>query len=166
MGSKQCTKCKEIKPFSEFGKDRNRGEHGLTYQCKACRNPQAKKWRDENPEKVKLINKESKAKRKEYYDNPERKLKYRSLELKRAFGLTHEDYEKMLAEQNGVCKICKRYRTASNKNHMAIDHCHKTGKIRGILCNWCNRGLGVFEDNLEFLENAKIYLLESKKDEK
>jgi len=64
----------------------------------------------------------------------------------------------MLKEQNGVCKICKRFRIASNKGHMTVDHCHKTGIIRGILCNWCNRGIGLFEDNLEFLENAKQYL--------
>ena len=77
--------------------------------------------------------------------------------------LTHTDYEKMLKNQKGVCAICKRHRVASNKEYMVIDHCHETGNVRGILCNWCNRGLGVFEDSEYFLKNAIKYLKESKK---
>jgi len=111
-----------------------------------------------NPEKVKEINKLSKEKRKEYYSSPERKFKYRNLELKRAFGITHKEYEQLLSKQNGVCGICKRYKIAKNKFHMTIDHSHKNGEIRGILCSSCNTGLGLFEDNVDFLENAKKYL--------
>ena len=156
--TKLCYKCGKEKPFSDFGKDRRR-KFGLTSACKACRNPQAKAWRDKNREYVKIINARSREKRKDYYSDPQRKIKYRSIELLRKFGLSHADYENILAKQNGVCLICQRYRVASNKYHMTIDHCHKTNKIRGILCTWCNKAIGLFEDNLELLERAKKYLL-------
>lgn len=154
---KTCNGCNQNLELSLFGKDKSNRD-GLTHRCKSCRNPQSKAWRLKNPEKVKEINLKNKNSRKEYYDSPERKRKYRSLELKRAFGITADDYDKMLLKQNGVCCICKKHRVASNKYHMTVDHCHKTGKIRGILCTWCNRGIGLFEDNIEFLENAKIYI--------
>lgn len=157
VNEKFCHKCNTLKLFSEFGKDKHR-KYGLTSACKSCRNPQSKLWREKNIDKVKFLNALNREKRKDYYSDPINKIKFRSMELKRKFGLTHEQYEEMLKLQNGVCLICKRYRIASNKHHMVIDHCHKTGKIRGILCNWCNRGIGLFEDNLELLENAKLYL--------
>jgi len=154
---KYCGKCDKVKPISNFGSDRKR-KYGLTSACKACRNPQSKAWRDKNKEYVKEINKKSRDKRKEYYSDPERMLKYRNLELKRKFGITHEQYEKILAQQKGICAICKKFRLNKGKKYMAIDHCHKSGKIRGILCHFCNRGLGSFEDSQDFLINAIKYL--------
>ena len=74
------------------------------------------------------------------------------------FGITHDDYERLLKLQNGVCKICKKFKLQSNKNHMAIDHCHKSGKIRGILCGDCNKSLGGFFDNINYLKRAIKYL--------
>lgn len=155
--TKLCRKCNHNKPFSDFGKDIHR-KNGITTACKSCRNPQSKAWRDKNKEYVKEINVRSKAKRKEYYDSPERKIKYRSLDLERRFGLTHEDYLRMLELQGGVCAICGKVRLNKGKYHMAIDHCHKSGKVRGILCGWCNKGLGLFDDKPEFLNKAIEYL--------
>lgn len=58
------------------------------------------------------------------------------------FGLTIEKYDKMLHDQNGVCAICS---CAPNGTRLAVDHCHSTGAVRGLLCHTCNRHLGIYE---------------------
>ena len=60
----------------------------------------------------------------------------------------------MLAQQNGLCAICKR----KPKKKLGVDHCHVTGVVRGLLCNKCNSGLGFYEDNPAFLRTATAYL--------
>jgi len=84
----------------------------------------------------------------------------RSSGLERTYGITPEDYNQMLKEQDGRCAICLGDDPKSPKrvNHWYIDHCHTTGKIRGLLCNACNRALGNFGDSIETLENAILYL--------
>lgn len=94
-------------------------------------------------------------------DNP-RKIK--NYMLKSNYGITIEDYERILQKQNGVCAICKcpdEYRDV-----LSVDHCHKTGEVRGLLCNLCNTGLGRFEDNPALLASALKYLLRENQDEK
>jgi hypothetical protein len=71
------------------------------------------------------------------------------------YGITDQQYREMLVEQNGKCAICKKPPT---DRRLAVDHCHTTGKVRGLLCMKCNTGLGHFEDNLKFLEEAQEYL--------
>lgn len=134
----------------------------MTFACKKCRNKWSYNWAKNNPEKVKKSNEDYKPYRKEYYSKSETKTKYRNAFLKREYGITIKEYDIMLEKQNGVCSICKRFRLFQDKEYMAVDHCHKTGKVRGILCSNCNRALGLLEDNLEFLENAKIYLKDKK----
>jgi hypothetical protein len=81
----------------------------------------------------------------------------KSLLLKRNYGISLDEYNEILNKQKGCCKICdKHYSTF--KKALAVDHDHSTGKIRGLLCNHCNRGLGYFFDNLKLLENAINYL--------
>lgn len=63
----------------------------------------------------------------------------------------------MNAAQNGVCAICKK--TCTCGRSLAVDHNHKTGKVRALLCSRCNRGLGLFMENPEYLNAAKEYLL-------
>ena len=76
--------------------------------------------------------------------------------LMRTYGITKEAYDTMMTLQNGVCAICEgRY---DDKKKLAIDHCHDTGTIRGLLCNKCNRGLGMFEDDPTLLNKAVEYL--------
>ncbi len=154
---KFCRKCNTPKPLDAFGKDSKR-KGGVTSACKNCRNKNSYKWNKENPDKVKEANKLHKLTRKEYYSDPERKLKYRNLDLQRRFGVTHTEYENMLKSQNGACAICKKFRLNKGKKHMAIDHCHKTGKVRGVLCHICNRGLGMFDDSQDLLTQAIEYL--------
>lgn len=77
------------------------------------------------------------------------------LNLRDRFGLTVEQYNSMLEAQGGVCAICKR---PKRKRRLAVDHDHKTGMIRGLLCSPCNTSLGGFGDNSETLTNAIVYL--------
>jgi hypothetical protein len=77
--------------------------------------------------------------------------------------MTNEDYYSLLAEQNGVCKICGSddplmKSSFSGERRFSIDHCHTTGVVRGLLCANCNNGLGRFKDNPEWLRNAARYL--------
>jgi hypothetical protein len=86
-------------------------------------------------------------------------LHRRPARLRRIFGLSLDDYERMLAEQGGVCALCgsppgNDLRT----RHLAVDHCHETGRIRGLLCGGCNRALGFFKDDPELLDRAAAYL--------
>lgn len=86
--------------------------------------------------------------------------------LKQKFGLTIEDYEKILYAQNGKCAVCKKPETARDSRRgklkdLAVDHCHKTGAIRGLLCDRCNTSLGKFEDNVTYLQEAVAYLTQN-----
>lgn len=87
----------------------------------------------------------------------------RDCQLKREFGITLEDYNTRLKEQNFVCKICSepeitKHHVSGKLKSLAIDHCHKTGKIRGILCQRCNRVLGKIKDSVDILDKMKAYL--------
>lgn len=112
-------------------------------------NCQAKFWRDSNPEKVKEID------RKYRKNNPEKVyLKIRKSVLKRKYGITMDEYNAMLESQNGRCAICHQEKSET----LAVDHDHKTGKVRGLLCSHCNQVIGFAEDNVELMESAIKYL--------
>jgi DNA-binding MarR family transcriptional regulator len=83
------------------------------------------------------------------------------LKLKQKFNLTQEEYESMLLAQNGVCDICKRTESRikfGKPTMLAVDHCHITGKVRGLLCHNCNIGIGNLGDNITVVANALDYL--------
>ena len=98
-------------------------------------NAACKKWRDENPGRWKRID------RKRY--------------LKREYGITPERYDELFACQGGKGAICG---AQSPRKKLAVDHCHETGKVRGLLCGSCNTGLGKLGDNIEGLRKALQYL--------
>ena len=75
--------------------------------------------------------------------------------LRAKYGITAEEYAAMLADQSGVCYICGG---KSGKKRLAVDHDHKTGEVRGLLCKRCNRMLGYYRDNAESFERAATYL--------
>jgi hypothetical protein len=75
--------------------------------------------------------------------------------LKKTYGITMDDYDRILKSQNGQCAICKG---GTSKNHFALDHNHKTGNIRGLLCARCNTGLARFMDNITNLRRAVRYM--------
>jgi hypothetical protein len=82
--------------------------------------------------------------------------KVRDLQRRRLYGMNPGDFKRMLAEQNNCCAICARpFLNSKNTN---VDHDHASGRIRGILCGKCNRGLGYFGDNLAGLQRAVDYL--------
>jgi hypothetical protein len=87
---------------------------------------------------------------------PDSKESARAKRLKFFFNITPEEYDLILKHQNGVCYICHALPT--NKRH-AVDHCHKTGLIRGELCMRCNRAIAKFRDNAELLLRASQYIL-------
>lgn len=77
---------------------------------------------------------------------------------KRRYGLTLEQYEAMLKEQNNVCAVCGVDKHYGNRKRLYVDHCHKTKKIRGLLCYRCNTGLASFSDNASLLFTAYKYI--------
>ena len=96
--------------------------------------------------------------------------------IERTHNLTMEDYNNLLAHQNGVCAICKQPETAVFKNTrgkettvkdklLAVDHCHTTGKIRGLLCSKCNTAIGLLKEDLNLVLAAGVYLEEYEKRE-
>lgn len=128
-GLRKCLNCLEIKSFDDFHNHKS-ATHGKQYTCKNCSNKP--KIRSENYKKNK-----------------------RSHQLKSAFGINLEEYEILSQSQNNVCAICK---TNNTNKRLAVDHCHKTGKIRGLLCGKCNTGIGLMQDNIHILQSAINYL--------
>lgn len=82
--------------------------------------------------------------------------------VKRLYKLDSETYLQMILDQNNLCLICKNPETNKNKHGdirpLSVDHCHTTGRVRGLLCNQCNAGLGNFKDDLDSLRSAVEYL--------
>jgi hypothetical protein len=116
----------------------------------------AKQWREKYPEKAKL------SKKKWRQNNPIKVslLKQKHKLLK--YGITIENYNEMLINQNNVCIICLRPETMTRGNKLqsfSVDHCHKTGKVRGLLCSKCNTAIGLFDDNPILVRSAMMYLL-------
>lgn len=88
---------------------------------------------------------------------------HRSSELRKKYNITLDDYNKMLSDQGGVCAICGNPETRVDKridkvSNLAVDHCHDTGKVRGLLCHACNAMLGQSGDSVERLGQGIAYL--------
>jgi hypothetical protein len=134
----------------------NRGDGKRTWHpwCRKCRNDsnrkQQKRWRAENPERaISRARDWRKA-------NPDKlKIYYRRGDLKRHFGITVEEYDRLFANQNGLCAICS---APSRRGRLAVDHDHSSGRVRALLCARCNLLLGYAEDSPEFLLRCASYL--------
>lgn len=83
------------------------------------------------------------------------KNKVREYQLQYKFKISLEDYNRKLVEQNGVCAICGK---VDKTKQLAVDHCHTTGKVRGLLCSHCNQALGHFRDSINVVKSALEYL--------
>ncbi len=96
-------------------------------------------------------------------NDPELKARRREVDyqsyIKRRFGITFDEYLVMFREQAGNCAICLR----QPEKHLNVDHCHDTGKVRGLLCSRCNLALGHLGDDIEAVFRAAMYLQASKK---
>ena len=124
-----CTRCKEDKHYLEFSKNKN-SLIGRDYKCKKCRSREYSQYLRAN----------------------------RNSHLKRSFGISIEDYEMMLKDQNGVCATC----LSPPKDSLRVDHDHNSGLIRGLLCHNCNVVLGLVKDDLTILGNLYEYIKNSK----
>ena len=131
---KNCSSCNQHLPFKSFSPDKGK-KSGLTSICKKCRN--------------------------ERYSTRYSKQN-RDSTLKRKYNMEPGDYDKLLNQQGGVCKICSSSETGRGDQWFAVDHCHETGKVRGLLCNTCNRALGLFKDDISYLTQAIHYLKNAK----
>lgn len=129
-------------------------------KCLVCDRAQRKAWRLSNPDKVKARDKRAYRKysdkviartRAWYKANPD-KVRERSWR-RRGIRLTHGDYLLMYAAQGGCCAIC-----GTRHNRLRVDHDHVTQKIRGLLCNRCNVGLGMMSDSPTTCRLAADYL--------
>lgn len=155
--TKICCKCELEKNLSEFHKDKYEKD-GHTYACKICRNNKYNNYYVKNPEKQKLKNDLQKDNRKAFYSSPKGIISSRRAHLKRNYNMSLEEYEKRLLEQGDKCAICENYHRFDKYGVLAVDHCHKTGKIRGLLCFKCNTILGSVNDNIDTLKKAIKYL--------
>lgn len=135
--SKQCNHCRETKPIEMFSKNRSQKD-GYQRRCKPCMN---------------AANTASKAKAgKELNDYRQHKI-----QLRNKYGITPEIYQEMLDKQKGKCAICGTD-SCSTGRRLAVDHCHTTGKVRGLLCAHCNTALGKFNDDPQRIQSAINYL--------
>ncbi|HHC1760061.1 TPA: endonuclease VII domain-containing protein [Klebsiella pneumoniae] len=145
---KTCSECAEEKPISEFTFDKRRGSY--TSKCTKCRTKKTKEWRDKNPNYEK-----------ERYGVNEDRDRWRH--IKRKYGISKEEYVEMLDSQGGRCAICGDEPGERYSHQLHVDHCHASGKVRGLLCRGCNHMLGVIKDDEVLLFKAVEYLRKSQR---
>ena len=135
---KLCSKCGVEKDLSEFS-PHPRGIYKKQPQCKKCRAAMSTEYKRKRLENDKDFNRKN--------------------NLKQNYGITLDEYNKMYENQKGCCKICGEHQESFSVT-LAVDHCHTTGKVRGLLCRSCNTALGSFRDNITNLQSAIDYLKE------
>ncbi len=149
-GSRLCHKCGENKPISGFFISR-KNIHGIRSNCKSCDNIKNKEYRDKNREQLKARHLKWYHAQKGRADGGQNNRR-----LIRRYGITWREYEIMLAAQLGGCAVCG---ASSDRNkRLSVDHCHSTGKVRGLLCHRCNISLGLFKDDAARLRRAADYI--------
>lgn len=133
-------------------------QHKAKGLCSRCYNKEYKKL---NPEATSAYHQGYRSERRELLQSTEQARrdadpsKHRSYFYKRQYGMTLDDVRQMLEDQGFACAICQRELNEDTKH---VDHCHKTGYVRGLLCARCNLGLGKLGDNIEGLKKALAYL--------
>jgi hypothetical protein len=174
MDNKICSQCKIEKSKSEYYV---RAKNNIIASaCKECARKKLAIYRKNNPEKIKSVNRASYLKKREQRILDSKRWKENNMDkfiisknkwkernpdrsrvnILRKHGLSIEQYEEMLNKNNNSCWICSTY--FIKKSDAKIDHCHDTGKVRGILCNHCNASLGFAKDNIDNLHRMIKYL--------
>lgn len=159
----EITKQKDAARQAAYRADPKNKERRKAAQAKYSKSSKAKrcikKYKDNNKEKVEsaenLRLERHKKTRTTYYLRNIQLIKDKA--LKRTYNLSLGDYEKMLDDQKDCCAICNKNKSEFKKG-LGIDHCHATGKIRGLLCSKCNTSIGGFDDDIERLQSAINYL--------
>ena len=130
-GMKSCPMCDEVKPVAKFHKNKSTAD-GLCTYCKQCSSQYEKdRWHKRKP-----------VAQERYF--------------RQTYNLTPNQIEQMLEDQGGVCAIC-----GEEPKRRVVDHCHDSGRVRGILCDTCNRCLGLLKDNVDVLMSAAAYLIQN-----
>jgi hypothetical protein len=131
MNTKLCSRCNQLLPIISFRKN-TRYKDGHVSWCKSC-------YKDHN---------------KIYYLE-----KKKWTDIQKRYGLTKKEYVKLENKQLGLCACCHQKPTNRGRNGaFVVDHCHRTGAVRGLLCAKCNAGIGFFDDNPDLLQLASFYL--------
>lgn len=147
--TKICNDCKDNLPSSHFRIRKLKYNVGLSPYCIKCLKLRNIKYKKYNSDVYK----------KWYKSNPDRNKNYK---LVANYGITLDQYNELLKQQNFKCKICDNSKSNSKlSTKLFVDHCHISGKIRGLLCDSCNKGLGLFKDNKELLKKSIKYLEDS-----
>ena len=123
-----------------------------------------RKWIENNRDKVNATQRRYTKRKPEkikelwesWYENNKERVKFNK--IKRVYGITKEQYEHMLEQQSGCCAICSVSAESQRDKTLVVDHCHSSGKIRGLLCHTCNTAIGLFKDNIDSLQRAILYL--------
>lgn len=164
--NKRCSSCKEEKDVSEFPKNKGTSS-GLNAQCRVCSSKKHaiyyrmnkskiqdshRRWRLNNPETHRARGRRWTRK------NPE---KAKAMYVRSDHGISMDEFQKMHDSQKGLCKVCSKPERAiyrGKTRSLCIDHNHKTGKIRGLLCHRCNVALGLLEDDFRIVESLLEYI--------
>jgi hypothetical protein len=155
MEDKTCSKCTQTKPSGQFYR-------GKSY-CKQCSKEAHAKWVEANREHRNAYQQRwalrhvavVKAQKKKWYES--NKDKVAGQDRFRRYGLTQEQYGALLLRQDGCCAICKSPEP-KGRGRWHVDHDHKTGAVRALLCTGCNLGVGHFRDDPKLLRAAADYL--------
>lgn len=137
---KECSGCGETRPPEDFWKGSGKG--GRTAKCKFC----LRKEQPWDPAKWTRMTPEAREAR-----NDRKKESH----VRQRYGVTLEWFNEKLAQQNGKCALCDEPPT---HNRLHIDHDHRTGALRDLLCNRCNLGIGQFKDDPALLRRAADYV--------
>jgi len=178
--TRRCGTCGLEKPIEEFPRKKD-GKYGRASWCSACNYKKVKEWRSRNPTKRLEQNRRHYHRHHDHYLQRNRwryivsherrleiarramakvratlgKIGMRETRLKWKYGISLEDYNRVLAQQGGVCAICGSH---PGRRPLDVDHDHKTGRIRGLLCESCNKALGLFRDDPSILRKAAEYV--------
>lgn len=153
MTVKSCPRCRRTLPLEQFHKGRD--QVGRASYCKDCVRERGAAYYQRNREQIRAKEAErrrargvpAKRFRKDYTDEEwkaHRRKQDRGYSLKKLYGITMEDYERMLDEQHGGCAVCG---TPPGARRLHVDHDHETGKVRSLLCNGCNAALGHLKED-------------------
>jgi len=141
---KPCKDCRSIFPIEEFvltnyvRKDGSRTPNAI---CKKCKTERQRKYQQSNKDLTRIRNRQATLSK---------------------YGISVQQYEELKLSQNNLCAIClqrESFEIRGTVCELAVDHDHKTGKVRSLLCQQCNTGLGKFRDDVRLLEAAITYLV-------
>lgn len=147
---KHCPSCNTEKAAESFWNLAS-SRDGKQARCKDCQRASRERYRLANPGEER-----AKASARYWAQKTQHNANSRKNHLRRTFGLTLEQYDKMLADQNGGCAICAA--PPSRGRSLAVDHHHESGKVRALLCDRCNRLIGLAEENWTLLSDAASYV--------